>query len=66
VTLKSQRELDNAREKLRLLEGLRADAAADTAGDIEVREAELESLARQINQLKEEITRHEARQTIRR
>jgi len=62
----SQRELEVSHEKLRLLEKLRAEAIADTDGDSEVREAELESLQRQINQLKENISRYEARQPIRR
>jgi len=66
MTLKSQRELDNTREKLRLLESMHAEASAETEGDAEVREAELESLQRQIKQLKEEIARYEAHHTVRR
>ena len=65
MTLQSQRELDNTREKLRLLERLRTEASTDTSGDAEVRAAELESLQRQIKQLKEEIARYEARHAIR-
>lgn len=65
MNLKSQTDLDNTREKLRLLERLHAEASADTEGDAEVRDAELESLHRQINRLKEEIARYEARQPSR-
>ena len=66
MMLNSQRELDNTREKLRLLESMHAEAAAETDGDEQVREAELESLQRQINQLKEEIARYEAHHAVRR
>mgnify|MGYP001232290092 CR=1 FL=1 len=66
MNLKNQRELDSTREKLRLLESMRAEASAETEGDAEVREAELESLQRMINQLKEEIARYEARRAVRR
>jgi len=40
------------------------EASADTDGNDEVRETELESLQRQINQLKEEIARYEAHSTV--
>ncbi len=66
MKLNSQREVEVTREKLRLLEQMRAEAVAETDGDPEVREAELESLQRQINQLKENIARYEARQPARR
>lgn len=66
MNLTSQRELENTREKLRLLERLHADAIADADGDAEVRAAELESLQRQIKQLKEEIARYEAQHVARR
>ena len=65
MNLNSQREVEVTREKLRLLEQMRAEAVAETDGDPEVREAELESLQRQINQLKENIARYEARQPAR-
>jgi hypothetical protein len=39
MKLQSQRELDNTREKLRLLESMYAEASADSEGDPEVREA---------------------------
>ena len=65
MNLNSQREVEVTREKLRLLEQMRAEAVVETDGDPEVREAELESLQRQINQLKENIARYEARQPAR-
>ena len=60
MNLKNQPELDSTREKLRLLENMYAEASAETEGDAEVREAELESLQLMINQLKEEIARYQA------
>jgi flagellar biosynthesis chaperone FliJ len=65
MNLNSQRELENTLKKLRLLERLHAEATADIQGDLEVRDTELESLQRQINQLKEEIARYEARHVVR-
>ena len=65
MTLHSQAELDNTREKLRLLQAMLAEATAETEGDVEVREAEIESLRRQINQLKEQIARYTSRQPVR-
>lgn len=66
MSLASQHESDKTREKLRLLERLHAEASAQTEGDAEVRDAELDSLQRQIKQLKEEIARYEARHAVRR
>ena len=66
MSLNSQRELSNTREKLQLLQRMHAEASADSEGDAEVRQAELESLQRQIKQLKEEIARYEARHAARR
>jgi hypothetical protein len=66
MTLTSQSELDNTREKLRVLQEMLVEASRETEGDAEVRDAELESLHRQIKQLKEEIARYEARQPARR
>lgn len=66
MSLSNPRELKQTREKLRALERMHAQSAAETAGDPEVREAELESLQRQINKLKEEIGRFEVRQPVRR
>ena len=64
MNLRSPREVTNTRKKLRLLERMYNEASADTDGDAEVRETELESLQRQINQLKEEIARYEAHSTV--
>ena len=66
MNLKNQRELDNTREKLRVMESMYAEASAETDGDAEVHDAELESLQRMINQLKEEIARYESRCAVRR
>jgi hypothetical protein len=64
MNLKSPREVTNTRKKLRLLEKMYGEASADTEGDAEVRETELESLQRQINQMKEELARYEAHSTV--
>jgi hypothetical protein len=66
MSLNSHRELSNTREKLELLQRMHAEASAESEGDAEVRQAELESLQRQIKQLKEEIVRYEARHAARR
>lgn len=65
MSLNSHRELNNTRRKLRLLENMLAEASVEARVDPEVREAELESLQRQIKQLREEIARYEARHAIR-
>jgi flagellar biosynthesis chaperone FliJ len=65
VNLKSDRELENTKRKLRLLEEGYEEARADTE-DEHLRELEMESLKRLINQLKEEIARYEAHQPGRR
>jgi hypothetical protein len=54
-------ELKNTRQKLLQLQALYAQTEQEAAGDEELREMELESLARLINQLKEEIARSESR-----
>jgi hypothetical protein len=66
MTLQNNRELANTREKLRLLERSYAEVREEDFGDETLREMELESLTRFINQLKEEIARYEAHQTVRR
>ena len=66
MTLNSRQELDTTRQKLRLLETMLAEADGERQGDPEVREAEIQSLQRQIKQLKEDIARYEARQPARR
>jgi hypothetical protein len=65
MSLNNLRELNQTREKLRVLERILAESIADTDGDPEVRDAERVSLLRQINKLKEEIGRFEARQPAR-
>lgn len=62
MMLKSKVELDNTRKKLCRLEKMYEEARADFDGDPDVREAELQSIMRMINQLKEEIARYEAHQ----
>ena len=66
MILQNERELANTREKLRLLEESYEEAHREVDGDDELREAEMESLKRFINQLKEEIARYEAHQPRRR
>jgi len=53
------RELENTREKLRILEEGYEEACQEPSDDEEVREAELQSLKQFINQLKEEIAWYE-------
>ena len=64
--LRNEREVANTRQKLRMLEESHEEARQETDGDEELREAEMESLQRLINQFKEEIARYEARQPVRR
>jgi len=61
MTLQSQRELDQTRAKLRGLEELYAKTQADASESAYVRELTLRSLRQSINELKEEVTRFEAR-----
>lgn len=65
MTLRNDRELANTRRKLRLLEEGYEEARAETDEDEHLRELELESLKRLINQFKEEIARYEAHQPTR-
>jgi len=65
LTLQNDRQLANTRAKLQLLEESYEEVRQET-GDEELREAEMESLKRFINQLKEEIARYEAHQPLRR
>ena len=66
MVLKNERELVDTRAKLQRLEVLYEEALAETiSDDEELREAELESLKRFINQFKEEIARYEAHQPAR-
>jgi hypothetical protein len=61
MTLQSKRELEVTREKLCGLEELYATTEAAASENAYARELTLRSLRRTINQLKEEITRFEAR-----
>ena len=65
MTLQNDRQLANTREKLQLLEESYQEVRQES-GDEELREAEMESLKRFINQLKEEIARYEAHQPLKR
>lgn len=65
MNLKSDRELENTKRKLRLLEDGYEEARAETE-DEHLRDLEMELLTRLINQLKEEIARYEAHQPQRR
>lgn len=64
--LQNDRQLASTREKLRLLEQSYAEVRQESGGDDALRAAELASLQRFMNQLKEEIARYEARQAVRR
>jgi septation ring formation regulator EzrA len=64
--LQNDSELANTRDKLRLLEERYEEARQKTGGQAEVRESELTSLKRLINQFKEEIARYEAHHAARR
>jgi len=62
MMLRSQRELENTREGLRLLEDTYEEARSGADEDKELRQAEMTSLKRLGNQPKEDIARYEARQ----
>ena len=64
MDLRNKRELANTRKKLQLLEGLYHADKSECGDDEELREAEMESLTRLINQLKEEIARYKAHHAI--
>ena len=61
MTLDNDRRLELTREKLRLLEQTFDEVKSDPSGAAHAREVPLRSLKGLINQLKEEIVRHEAR-----
>jgi hypothetical protein len=65
MELRDEQELKNTRAKLQLLKGMYEEAWKDHCGN-KARQAELESLMRLINQLKEEIIRFECRHGLRR
>lgn len=60
MILQSQHELDNTREKLRMLEQHYERKRNEPADDEHLRELTMRSLKKMINQLKEEIARYEA------
>jgi hypothetical protein len=67
MRLETEQEVANTRRKLKLLEDSYQEALNETDDDDErVRELELQSLRRLINQLKEEVARYEARRFTRR
>ncbi len=57
--IRDVRELENTRQKLRILEQGYEEARKEPGDDEEVREAELQSLKQLINEFKEEIIRFE-------
>lgn len=65
MELKSERELQNTRDKLDRLEKLYEDTRSNASDSELARETTLRSLKRFINQLKEEIARYEAHHTVR-
>ena len=66
MELRNERELANTRQKLARLEALYEADEKETGGDEELREIEIESLKRTINQFREEIARYEARHVVQR
>ena len=64
MNIRSNIELQNTREKLRLLEEQHAKRRQDLASDRHTRELSLRSIKRLINQLKEEIARYEAHENV--
>ncbi len=60
MSIQSQQELKNTREKLRLLEAHYESRKQEAADNSRLREISLRSLKRTINELKEEILRYEA------
>lgn len=63
MTLNTEIEAANTREKLRELEDRYEARRQETPADARVHELTLQSLKRLINQLKEELARYEARRT---
>lgn len=63
MILKSRKEVENTRRKLRMLEEQYEAARQEPAPDEYIRDVELQSLKGLINQLKEEIARFECRVT---
>ncbi len=65
MSLHSKRELENTQEKLRILQSDYEAIRSESGDDGELRQAELDSLRRLMNQLREEIARYEAHQPAR-
>ena len=65
MELKDERQVQNTREKLRILEERLEAVRRDPAGNTHVQELTIRSLKRLINQLKEEIARFEAHAQMR-
>ncbi len=61
MDLKNEREVEVTREKIRLLESRYELVKKDDQGDAYLQELTMRSLKRNINQMKEEILRFEAR-----
>jgi protein subunit release factor B len=64
VSIQSQRQLENTRKKLQLLEGRLKDLQAEPAANPRTRDLTKHSLKKLINQMKEEIARFAARGSI--
>jgi flagellar biosynthesis chaperone FliJ len=66
MSLQNEAQLRNTRTKLARLETHVDELRRENGGDVELREAEMASFQRLINQLKEEIARYEAQQPAQR
>jgi hypothetical protein len=64
MDLRNEREVGVTREKLRSLEARYAAVKQDAGTDAHIQELTLRSLKRIINQMKEEIVRFEARESV--
>lgn len=63
MSLQSQRQLENTRAKLKLLEDRLRELESESVANPRARELSKQSLKKLANQLKEEIVRFEARHT---
>jgi hypothetical protein len=66
MTVSIEKQIELTRDKLALLERTLEEANRDTTGTAHTRELTRRSLKRLVNQLKEEIARHEVRGVSRR
>ena len=62
MSLRSKRQLENTRAKLKLLEDRLRDLDGEPVANVRTRELTRRSLKKIVNQLKEEIVRFEAHQ----